>query len=90
MIQSDPPKPSFLKAWFVVCIFGAPVFWSIWALTSFPRVPLIVIAIFASLVAAYTVFSRMTNDWRSSDTLAARQYDHYTGSRMQKGFKSRE
>ena len=73
-----------------MCLFVAPVAWSVWALTSFPHLPLIVLAIGGSIVGAYTVYSRMTNDWRTSDTLEERYYDHYTGSHMQKGLKDRE
>ncbi|MBV9736754.1 MAG: hypothetical protein JO177_01190 [Candidatus Eremiobacteraeota bacterium] len=90
MIEYDPPKPSFFKAWFVVCVFAAPVVWSVWALTKFPHIPLIVLAIAASIIGAYTVYNQMTNDWRASDTLAERNYDYYTGSHMQKGLKDRE
>ncbi|MBV9278383.1 MAG: hypothetical protein JOZ97_09115 [Candidatus Eremiobacteraeota bacterium] len=71
-------------------LFVVPVAWSVWAMTNFPHLPLIVLAIGASIVGAYTVYSRMTNDWRARDTLAERSYDYSTGSRMQKGFNNHE
>lgn len=90
MIMPDPPEPKFWKAWLVCSVLLAPVAWSAVALFGAPVVPTVVIALLGSVAAGYFVFGRMQNDWRATDTMAARHFDYYTGSRMQKGFKDRE
>jgi hypothetical protein len=90
MILPEPPEPKLWKAWLVMCFFVAPVAWSVWAFFGSPLVPTIVIALIVSFVAGSFVFGRMKNDWRATDTMAARHFDYYTGTHLQKGFKERE
>ncbi len=89
MWMPEPAEPKLWKAWVATGTFTIPVAWSAIALGHAPKIVVIALATVLSFVAAYFVNGRMQRDWRATDTMAARHFDHHTGATRKYNVKKR-
>ena len=68
-------KPRYWKALVVTMVFLVPIALVIRAFVHIPDAVWAFLSIGAALVIAWGVHARMQNDWRATDTMAARTFD---------------
>jgi hypothetical protein len=69
MLGFEQPKPTFLKAWISSLFIAVPS--ALIAIYGFHTAPLgtALVAFVGSLIMAYSINQRVSNDWRAKDTL---------------------
>lgn len=78
MFNQPYSKPRYWKALVVTMVFLVPIALVIRAFVHMPDAVWTVLSIGAALVIAWGVHARMQNDWRASDTMAARTFHSRT------------